>query len=107
MNPEPPNTVTSVSNVRFSVIGGGNSATIPGCTEGAAAGATAACRRAWTDETRPRDQSQNVMILVLPAIPLTLPAIQLTTRGVLRTYRRTAQVAELVDALVSGTSAAR
>src|SRR5262249_45847775 len=31
----------------------------------------------------------------------------LTTRGLLRTYRAKAQMAELVDALVSGTSAAR
>jgi hypothetical protein len=31
----------------------------------------------------------------------------LTTPNPLRTYRRKAQVAELVDALVSGTSAAR
>jgi hypothetical protein len=34
-------------------------------------------------------------------------AVPLTRPGPLRTYRRTAQVAELVDALVSGTSAER
>src|SRR5271170_3342330 len=67
--PEPPNTVTSVSDLVFTAIAGRNTGTIWRCIEGYAA--------------------------------------RLTPRRLLRTYPGIAQVAELVDALVSGTSAAR